>query len=290
MNIFLCPNTDPKYKKTCLDYMGKACEILRANGCGLYADNSLSDYIDIQGVSFGETQEIVPLCDFILVSGGDGTILRHAKKLSQYGKAILGLNSGRLGFMATLEHDEMELLEDFCKGNYYVSERMMLEAKVFLKSGESHCYTALNDVVMMKSVGCKIADYEVSKRDTVVSSLRADGLIFSTPTGASAYSLSAGGPLIEPELECIEFTQICPHSLFARSMIFSPDSVLKARFETNNNAKVILSIDGVNEVYLTQDDYVLISQSESTVKLIDITGNSFTNSINKKLMMPLKGN
>ncbi len=281
--VYLSPNLE---KENCLEYTKKACEILAANGCRVFADESLKGFFN--GIIFGKPEELLPQCDIILVSGGDGTILKHAKKYSAYDKAILGLNCGRLGFMATLEHDELHLLEKLCEGSYRISERMLIQADV-TSSGEKRTFTALNDIVFMKSEGCKIADFCVTKEDAVVSSLRADGLIFSTPTGATAYSLSAGGPLIEPEMQCIEFTQICPHSLFARTMIFTSDSSLNVTFSSKGGGKVILTVDGVDEMHISESDSVQISKALGSVKLVDITGNSFHNSISKKLMTPMKG-
>lgn len=281
--VYLSPNLE---KENCLEYTKKACEILSANGCSVFADESLKGFFE--SIIFGKPEELLPQCDIILVSGGDGTILKHAKKYSAYDKAILGLNCGRLGFMATLEHDELHLLEKLCEGSYRISERMLIQADV-TSSGEKRTFTALNDIVFMKSEDCKIADFCVTKEDAVVSSLRADGLIFSTPTGATAYSLSAGGPLIEPEMQCIEFTQICPHSLFARTMIFTPDSSLNVTFSSKGSGKVILTVDGVDEMHITESDSVQISRAVGSVKLVDITGNSFHNSISKKLMTPMKG-
>lgn len=285
MNVYICPNTD---KPHCREYLSQAAEIFCKNGCRLFAESAMEHKLCDSRITYGAIEQLMPICDIVLVVGGDGTILKYAKQLADYGKAILGLNCGRLGFMATLEHEDIALLEELCSGRYYVSERMMLEVSVYIDSLKTMSFTALNDVVFMKTEGCKISDYEVSKGETIVSSLRADGLVFSTPTGATAYSLSAGGPLIEPELECIEFTQICPHSLFARSMIFTPDSKLKVSFKSNGEDKVILSVDGVNELYLSQGDYAVITRSEKTVSLIDINGDSFHNSIHKKLMTPMK--
>ncbi len=282
--VYLSPNLE---KENCLEYTKKACEILTANGCSVFADESLQGFFN--GIVFGKPEQLLPQCDIILVSGGDGTILKHAKRYSAYDKAILGLNCGRLGFMATLEHDELHLLEELCNGSYRISERMLIQADVTFSGGEKKTFTALNDIVFMKSEGCKIADFCVTKEDAVVSSLRADGLIFSTPTGATAYSLSAGGPLIEPEMQCIEFTQICPHSLFARTMIFTPDSSLNVTFSSKGSGKVILTVDGIDEMHITESDSVQISKAVGSVKLVDITGNSFHNSISKKLMTPMKG-
>ncbi len=283
--IYISPNLD---KNTCLEYTHKACEILLSLGCQLCSDEAIKDIINVESVIYGKPHEMVEKCDYILVVGGDGTILRHAKRFAKHNKAILGINSGRLGFMATLEHDEIELLRDFCEGRFTVSNRMMLKAIACLQNGQQKEFTALNDVVFSKGTGCKIADFVVEKNESVITALRADGLIFSTPTGATAYSLSAGGPLIEPQLDCIEFTQICPHSLFARSMIFSADSEISVCYNAATNPHVTLEVDGVAELDLTPGDKVKIVRSENSVSLIDITGSSFYDLVNKKLIKPLK--
>lgn len=286
MKVYVHPNLD---KVNCKAYVTTACEILNSHGVLLFADEALRDELGhIIGLQFGEPVELVKACDVILVAGGDGTILKCARKTAVFNKPLLGLNSGRLGFMATLEHTELELLNDFCDGKYTLDSRMMISAVVSLENGAVKKYVALNDIVLSKGDGCKIADFEVSKNATVVSALRADGLIFSTPTGATAYSLSAGGPIIEPVLDCIEFTQICPHSLFARSMIFSPDSELSVKYNAINNANVILTVDGECKMSLSQNDKVLITRSEQRIQLIDIKGSNFHDSINRKLMRPLK--
>jgi len=285
LKIYISPNLE---KKTCLEYMHKACDILLSQGCQLYADESIKNELCLKSATYGDPDEMVSMCDYILVVGGDGTILRHAKRFAKHNKAILGLNSGRLGFMATLEHDEIEQLKDFCEGRFTVSKRMMLKAVAQLENGQTKEFTALNDVVFSKGTGCKIADFVVEKNESVITALRADGLIFSTPTGATAYSLSAGGPLIEPQLDCIEFTQICPHSLFARSMIFSPDSEISVCYNAATNPHVTVEVDGVAELRLTPGDKVRIMRSENEVKLIDITGSSFYDLVNMKLIKPLK--
>ena len=165
---------------------------------------------------------------------------------------------------------------------------MMIDAEVIHIDGRREGFTALNDIVVSKDAGCKIADFIVSKKGSVISSLRADGLIFSTPTGSTAYSLSAGGPIIEPSMECIEFTQICPHSLLARSMMFKSDSVLDVKFRANNDAKTVLTVDGNEVLKLVKSDVLKIYKSKSFIELVDIQGGSFFSSVNEKLMQPIK--
>lgn len=286
MRLFVYPNLD---KKNCRNYAKTACEILYKNYAEIYMmEEYQRDFYDLNCVIYVDNDSVIADCDFILAVGGDGTILRCSDLARKYKKPLLGLNCGRLGFMATLEHDEIELLNDFCKGEYKLDKRMMIDAHIYYNDGSKKCISALNDVVLTKNYGCKIADFTVSKNDNIISSLRADGVVFSTPTGSTAYSLSAGGPIIEPDMSCIEFTQICPHSLFARSMIFSDNSVIEVRFKTNNNAKVLFTVDGVEIDKLSDNDYVKILKSDDYIEIVDIKGGSFFKSVNRKLMQPFK--
>lgn len=286
MKIFVFPNLN---KINCKNYTISACNILIKNGVTLYMNSVYkAEFSDALNVNFTDDNSIISQCDYIFAVGGDGTILRCSGYAIKYNKPLLGLNCGRLGFMATLEHDELELLNDFCNGRFLLDKRMMIDVEITYKNGETERFSALNDVVITKDYGCKIADFTVSKNQKIISSLRADGLVFSTPTGATAYSLSAGGPIIEPDMECIEFTQICPHSLFARSMVFSENSEIDVRFKTNNNAKVLVNVDGVEVVKLSADESIKILKSNSFVEIVDIKGGSFFTSVNRKLMQPFK--
>ena len=286
MKLYIFPNLD---KKNCRNYTKSACEILVKNNVSVFmSDAYMRDFSDVDGIEYIDNDCIIEDCDFILAVGGDGTILRCSDLARKHKKPLLGLNCGRLGFMATLEHDEIELLNDFCNGKYVLDKRMMVDAVVYYENGSTKRVTALNDIVLTKNHGCKIADFIVSKNDKIISSLRADGLVFSTPTGSTAYSLSAGGPIIEPDMECIEFTQICPHSLFARSMLFSGNSVIEVRFKTNNKARVLFSVDGVEIDKISSNDYVKILKSDDYVEIVDIKGGSFFKSVNRKLMQPFK--
>lgn len=283
MKVFLYPNLS---KNHCAEYTAEACKVLRK--CGIsycVSDKHRESLAHVEGMTFGSTEECMDSADIMIAIGGDGTILKCAGRASRLKTPILGINCGRLGFMASLEHTQLELLKNLTDGSYTVSRRMMLEASV---GGKSDIYTALNDVVVSRSDDCKISDFEVVKDGQLVSSLRANGVIFSTATGATAYSMSAGGAIIEPEMECIEFTQICPHSLFARSMIFGAASDITVKCHTADNAHVHLNVDG-NIVYrLSDGDEINIRRSAESLDIIDISGGSFFSSVNSKLMRPLK--
>lgn len=285
MIAYIFPNLS---KTNCKKYTSEACEILHDCGISLLMDSCYKNEFAIDYVIFEDEKKCVCNCDLIIAIGGDGTILQCSVKASRFGKPILGINCGRLGFMASLEASQLELLRKLADKDYSVSRRMMLDVTVKNPDNTDMIFSALNDVVVARSDDCKIADFEVSKNSQLISSLRADGVIFSTATGATAYSMSAGGPIIEPEMECIEFTQICAHSLFARSMILSASSKVEVKCHTAGSAHVILNVDG-NLVYrLTDGDTVEVMRSKYYVDIIDIIGGSFFSSVNSKLMRPLK--
>ena len=286
MKIYIFPNLE---KKHCREYTIETCNMLNSYGAELSINKKYYDeFKQLDFLKFIDKSKVAEECDVIVVIGGDGTILKCANFAALYKKPILGINCGRLGFMASLEHNQLYKLEKLCKGEYKTSRRMMLSVTVTPKDTESLNFTALNDVVVSKCDDCKIADFEVSKNGSTIASLRADGVIFSTPTGATAYSMSAGGPIIEPDMECIEFTQMCAHTLFARSMVLSPDSVIKIQSHMGSNAHTCVNVDG-NIVYrLSNDDSVRVSKSDLYIDIIDICGDSFFTSVNKKLMQPLK--
>ena len=287
MKIFIFPNLS---KANCEEYGRQASSILLENKCEVYISDEYSTvFSGIKGLAFDSEDKCFERCDFVVAVGGDGTILKCAIKCARFNKAVLGINCGRLGFMASLEHTQISQLIKLVNGDYRLSRRMLLAASLYSDNSVLSEYIALNDVVVSKSDDCKIVDFEVSRNGSIISSLRADGVIFSTATGASAYSMSAGGPIIEPEMQCIEFTQICPHSLFARTTIFGADSILTVKCHASPSCKAKVVVDG-NTVYrMSASDSITISRSDLFVDIIDISGNSFFNSVNKKLMQPLKG-
>lgn len=287
MKAYIFPNLD---KKNCREYTLEACSVLYNSGIGICIDSEYKDILALPfGAEYGDEPELIKDCDVVIAIGGDGTIIRCSGPAAVCEKPIVGINCGRLGFMASLEHEELPLLAKLKDKDIIKSRRMMLKTYVYKGDKLKGTFHALNDVVISKCSNSKIADFEVSKEGSIISSLRADGIIFSTPTGATAYSMSAGGPIIEPDLECIEFTQICPHSLFARSMIFSASSELTIKCHANLDAKAVVNVDGNNVFEIGVNDKVIITRSEYSIELIDLVGGSFYNSINRKLMQPLKG-
>ncbi len=168
-------------------------------------------------------------CDLLIVVGGDGTILDAAKNLCGSASPVLGINMGRVGYMTELNPDEIGLIPSIIEGNYDVETRMMLE--VSSGSAEDGCvYRALNDVVINNAKFSQVIDLTLSEGGRVAGRYRADGLILSTSTGSTAYTVAAGGPVIDPRLDCICATPVCPHTFFSKPTVFPPDSVLEVSF------------------------------------------------------------
>ena len=287
MKVFVCANLTKE--KTASVFPSIIAELQKNNITPLaeskYAD--ICSSLDITGMTFAAAEENAENCDIFLTVGGDGTILRWGKRAARLGKPLLGVNTGRLGFMATLETDSLSKLSALSSGSYEISSRMLLNVTLSA-SGKTEHYTALNDIVLFKGVRSKLPEYIVYCGDTELTGVRADGLIISTPTGSTAYSLSAGGPIIDPRLSCFELTALSPHTLFSRPMIFSADIPLKVKYIAYENSSVFLSVDGSESIELSPDDRILIEKSDLILKLIDIDGGSFYSSVHNKLIRPLK--
>lgn len=283
MKTVLYPNFG---KKNALPTAFKCCEILNELGIEiLVPENCRSEFKKINFISFGKTSDITKECDVMIAIGGDGTILKASAYASEYDKHLLGINTGRLGFMASMEIDELENLSRLKTHDYNIEARMMIDVVLVHDDQVISQHTALNDVVISRPYS-KITDYEIMTDGMVVSSMRSDGMVFATPTGSTAYALSAGGPILEPGTECIQLTPICPHSLFSRTMVFTANRTLEVRH--NCDEEVCFSVDGKSRCIMNRDDRLIIKRSDKRLKLIDIKGHTFFDAVNNKLMNPIK--
>ena len=220
-------------------------------------------------------------CDVIVAVGGDGTIIHTAKAAAYWNKPVLGVNTGRLGFMAGLELDELDALDALVTGGYQTERRMML--KVSLSSGSRTAY-CLNDAVVAKGALSRMVDIAVQNGGKSFITYRADGLIVSTPTGSTAYSMSAGGPILDPAVESILLTPICPHALSARSVLLGADAEVEISIISRNGAKVFLTLDGEESFEILPEDRITISRAdEFATKLIKIKDDSFYDILRKKM-------
>lgn len=234
-----------------------------------------------------EIVESPSICNFIITVGGDGTILRWGKVAADYDIPLLGVNLGRLGFMASVEREEIGKIPELLSGEHHISRRMMLNVELFRDGKSVFSQRALNDVTVSRSSRSKLPEFVVSCGESEVSRVRADGIILSTPTGSTAYSLSAGGPILSPDLECVEFTALCPHTLFNRPMIFSDKQTISARVFQYDNSKATFSVDGGKAIPIEENDVLKLTRCPKDLLLIE-AGEGFFGAIHNKLLTPLK--
>lgn len=230
---------------------------------------------------YGRYDELIETCNVVISVGGDGTILRAAKQAAVRGKPVLGVNRGRLGYMANLEMKELDLLDRLVSGNYGIESRMMLEVS---QEGSDKKYYALNDAVVSRGSMSRLVDLDVKCNNESSFSYRADGLIFATPTGSTAYSLSAGGPVIDPKIQSIVLTPICPHSLFNRSIIFDSGVELSVNAKAGEASEAVLTIDGYECENISPDKNVIIKKCGYQAYFIEIKKTSFAEILSEKLL------
>ncbi|MDI6602266.1 MAG: NAD(+)/NADH kinase [Thermoanaerobacteraceae bacterium] len=227
--------------------------------------------------------EIYKTCDLIVVLGGDGTLLSVARQCAPYGKPILGVNLGHLGFLTDVEVGELYTALNKCiNGDYTIDERMMLEAVILKNEVEMETYTALNDIGITKGSFSRMIHLKTYVDDEYVDTYSADGLIISSPTGSTAYSLSAGGPICTPNIELLIITPICPHTLYSRSVIVSQESTVKITI-LDENQDIMLTVDGQQGYKLNMGDEVVVRKSQYHTMLIKTSGKSFFDVLRTKL-------
>jgi len=227
--------------------------------------------------------EGVRISDMVICLGGDGTILRIASTAAEEEKPILGINAGKVGFLAELEKDELFRLEQILQGNYSVDSRAMLDISMMRENKTLFRSVALNDAVVTNLKGLRVISLDFLVDDHYIATIIGDGLIAATPTGSSAYSLSAGGPLVEPCADLILVTPICAHSLFAKSFVLSDSSTVVFK-NTTAGINTSLTIDGVHCCAMEPGDKVVIRKAMKRCKLIRWKNHGFYDIIRKKLI------
>ena len=226
-----------------------------------------------------DVDALIKNSEIAVVCGGDGTIMHVAKKASKYDVPVFGINYGRLGFLSAVESNNLPGIEEFVNGKYKVSRRMML--KITSKEFETY---ALNDLVINRNLNSQIVDYKVSSNSEKICSYRADGLIVSTPTGSTAYSLAAGGPIIESNMECFLITPICAHTLSARSIILNSDMHLELEYIPKNNDGITAIVDGGILFQDNQQGLLKVEKSKYYAKFIELESCGFYSNIDTKLV------
>ena len=279
MKIFIKPNFEKQNAPQCTR---RVCQVLADAGAELLMDREHQARMGYDFIRFGERQALLEQADLLVAVGGDGTIIHAAQDAVAHDIPVVGINAGRLGFLAEVEPNEIGQLSRLLTGDYRVHRRMLLEA-VFTAPRKKTSYLAVNDIVISDGTRARIVDLEVYCMGTFVSSYRADGLIFSTPLGSTAYALSAGGPIVDPSLDCIALTPICPHSLYSRTTLFSPDKQLTIR-SVGTGGKTFLTVDGQDMQTITPETSVTIRCAEKSLQMVDLFGKPFYEVLNQKLV------
>lgn len=240
-------------------------------------------FTETEVVFYEKINDIFLNCDIAVTVGGDGTIIHAAKYAAKANKPLIGVNVGRLGFVAGIEPENIGELKRLFVGDYGVQRRMLLDVDILHKDGIKETYLAVNDINVARGQLSRIIDISVYLDDSKISTYRADGLLFSTPTGSTAYALSAGGPVIFPEMDCILMTPVCPHSLISRPVLFDGKNNLTVKVESPDNAPVLLSVDGEKNIDITETDIITIRKAKNELKLLTVTQQNFYQLLNEKL-------
>ncbi len=236
---------------------------------------------DVSGEETGVPKNV----DWVVVLGGDGTLLGAARQVGRYGAPILGVNLGGLGFLTCIPLERLyPVVETMVNGGLQVESRMMLETKVYREQSQVIRFQVLNDVVINKSTLARIIDLDVSINEVFVTTFRADGLIISTPTGSTAYNLSAGGPILYPTIETFVLTPICPFTLTNRPIIVPDSAVVDIQMGRESEETVLLTFDGQVGFELNHGDQVNICKSKEKINLFKPPDHDHFRILRTKLM------
>ena len=223
-------------------------------------------------------------CDCAVVLGGDGSVIKTASVCADANIPVLGINLGRVGYLAEVEQDELYLLSRLCRGEYRIERRMMLSISVWRDEKQIHRMPhALNEAVISNGAISHMVELDVLCDGQAVSQFHADGVIIATPTGSTAYSMSAGGPIIDPALDCFCLTPVCAHSLSARPMLLSSECTMQIKNICLREDNTYLTVDGAANFKLLCGDVVRIRKSSVETQMIRFHENSFFSVLNRKM-------
>ena len=281
-NLILIPNAKKNIDKDKLDELVRRLLSLDVNI--VVFSNEAEVVSDIKGIRVLGEGEDLSRFNAALVLGGDGSIIVASRRLVKYGLPIVGMNFGHVGYLTALEESELSMIDKLIAGEYTIEERMMLEASVTDETGEKKAtYNVLNDIVLTNGPVARMITFDLFCDGMTIETVRADGVIVATPTGSTAYSLSAGGPILDPSLEAMCLTPICPHTLSSRPIIFGGTSEITISNVNCNHSEVYLNGDGRDPIKIEENDIISIRRSAYTTKLIRIKDAGFVSVLHSKL-------
>lgn len=231
---------------------------------------------------FSRLDRELPTASAVICFGGDGTILHMAKAATRHNIPVLGVNIGTMGFMAELESSELQQLRRLATGDYHIDNRMMLDVTVFRDRDIIFHDICLNDIVITKGAVARIVHLAVNCDGVQAMECGGDGVIVATPTGSTAYSLSAGGPIVEPEAHSILVTPICAHDVASRCMVASDQRVITVELTHNTRRNAYLSVDGGKALRMNMGDVATVKKSGLVTKLVRLKDRSFYDVVNMK--------
>lgn len=280
--VILCPNP---YRDSELKVCKQSRDMLE--GLGMQTSVCLpfqrEGYGEELGIPMRLLQQEIRSADLLIAFGGDGTILHLARTVALHSVPVLGVNLGSLGFMSELEVNELDRLRDLAEGRFTVESRMMLDASVLREGRQVYSNIALNDAVISKGSIARVVRLDIFTEEGRLTRVGGDGIIVSTPTGSTGYSMAAGGPIVEPTAKNLLLTPICPHSTRSSSYVLSPDHVITVEAADANRKFVYLSVDGGKAFSLKNGDQVRVSTSKYTTKLVRLSKKSFCEILDKKM-------
>lgn len=245
-------------------------ESLRAKGVVLGADQDSASVIGVDPVR----AEALADADLVMSFGGDGTLIRASHICSERGTPILGIYFGRFGFVTQCVPDEIGVaLSSFIDGSITIQERMMVQTELIRADRTVATLHSLNEAVVQRSATTRVLTFDVKVNGRSLARYPADGVMVATPTGSTAYNLSAGGPVVDPELKCMVITAIMPHTLSSRPLALRPEAVIDISIETRGDA--VLSCDGHSRLHLLSGDHVRITTSPRSTNLVVLDDNDF---------------
>ena len=287
--VILCPNP---YRDKELSVAKKAKEILDEVRCPNVVCIPFrgSEEPEGYGLEIRPLQQELRGADMLIAFGGDGTILHLSKTAAHRDIPVLGINLGSLGFMAELEQKDLSKLRDLCEGRYEIESRMMLDVCVRRENRVIYSCLALNEALIARGNVSRVIRLHISTEAGRLVDIAGDGVVVASPTGSTAYSLSAGGPVVEPTARNFVVSPICAHSIHANSYVLAPERIITVQTEATGYKPVVLSVDGGKAFSLRHGDAVEITRSRYDTKLVRLEQRSFCEVLQRKMLGGLMEN
>ena len=265
------------------DKLEHLLDYLKQKDCEILLDESVDGLLSAQG-NIVSRDELGNRCDIVITLGGDGTMLNAARSLADKDVPLVGINIGRLGFLADVSPNEIDtVLDDILSGKHIKEERFLLEANVKRNDKVIFSGDALNDVVVHVRDVARMIEFETRVNDQFVNHQRADGLIISTPTGSTAYALSSGGPILQANLDAITLVPICPHTLSSRPLVINASSEVDILISETKQAIAQVTCDGQTSFDVDTGDHITIKRKQHTIILLHPQGHNNFDILRAKL-------